>query len=827
PAAGAYFRIQDLGPGTTPGTTVRLRLRAGVDQSCVDELRSVVVVAPYELTADDHVHQVQHRWAPGVLDTTSTALRTSHETPRVAAPGSDGTTRVWFVSHYEDGGVLADGLWAGQAKDCVVVNLEAEHAPLLTVDRTEMISHDAAAVSALLLDAVPALVNSGDNLLRPYWLLQLANTEPEVADALYQARSAAGPWPYQPEVAQHWTGTVDLARTGVAADDDNAFADVTRTGVRQPKTAVEGWHLSALLAAGAVPHLGIDVTHWRVQPALPSDSVLLTSHLDVDLGPACGDYRGYLAGPPSAPHIACATVQMRRPATQVVSRLRQLGYDVADTPEPDELDARLLDVLRHHSLEDTPARSLDENTPVGSLDVALLAARLQVSPQLVVQRAGRLGLVVPDPSSLVPVDAFGRLIASMGRDSQPPWLPPDRLVSVDQMVAAADASQRPLADVAAELTRLGYDVPSLPEDIDTARADAKIFLLHDWRDRARPIDAQAIASHVNLPVADVEARVHAYGFTLTARTPAGEDRLLQARDLDSRAPWLTPRQAITPRFLADAARRVGRPVDDLRAYYLAAGFTVTDDTDDDVLLSRGLNRTRPYLDHTTPVPLTHVCAAAIRLRWPLAATAERLHQLGYHCAPASSTPSPQPGEWGFAQRHHEPWPVGVICGPRVIKTARGRALGIADQAAELGWPLVGAVPELSDKLERRLASAYDIRQALGRVTILSLASCFTMTSETVVRRLAQLGFVVVPGEAPLPRRVDKPLRVLLGDQLQLPPPEHDERLPARFVLAGALKLGIELREATRILTEAGVRFTDPLDILPVERPGDAPRWDEW
>ncbi|MCL2850254.1 MAG: hypothetical protein FWE61_09465, partial [Micrococcales bacterium] len=387
------------------------------------------------------------------------------------------------------------------------------------------------------------------------------------------------------------------------------------------------------------------------------------------------------------------------------------------------------------------------------------------------------------------------------------------------------ASRRPLADVTTELARLGFDVSYLPDDIDTARTDAKILA---GRDRKWPIDAQAIAAQTGLPLADVKARVHAYGYTVTAPKPdTDEDRLLQSRNLDQGAPWLTPRQAITSGFLTQAAVLTERHVDDLTAYYQAAGFTVTDERGDDVLLSCERSGKLPYLDHTKPVPLDHVCAVALKLRWSLATTVARLHQLGYDWEQPSSTP-PCPGEWGFAQPEDCSWPEGAICAPFVVTTARGGAPGIAEQAADLGWPLVGVVPERLEKLDRKLASVCDIRRALGRATILWLASRFALTPDTAVRRLAQLGFVVVPGQAPLPRRVDKPLAVLLGDHGHVvPPAEHDERLPARFVLAGALKLGIELREATRILTEAGVQFTDPLDILPVERPGHAPRWDEW
>jgi len=62
---GSLFRIQDLGPGTETGTTVRLHLREGLTVSSVEELGKLLWVAEFATEATDGVANLH--WVPGEL----------------------------------------------------------------------------------------------------------------------------------------------------------------------------------------------------------------------------------------------------------------------------------------------------------------------------------------------------------------------------------------------------------------------------------------------------------------------------------------------------------------------------------------------------------------------------------------------------------------------------------------------------------------------------------------------------------------------------------------------------------------------------------------
>jgi TIR domain len=158
---GNLFRVQNLGPGTAGGTTVRLHLArqsGGSVVSCVDILRRVLWVAEFATVAVDG-GSVQH-WLPGTL---ADAAPVGDSNPMVGSIYRQ-TMQIletdfplWWCNG--QGAMLSDGLWAGKAVFGVVANLTGTLAPELSVDRNSIRKlRNEPAVDALLIDAVPALL---------------------------------------------------------------------------------------------------------------------------------------------------------------------------------------------------------------------------------------------------------------------------------------------------------------------------------------------------------------------------------------------------------------------------------------------------------------------------------------------------------------------------------------------------------------------------------------------------------------------------------------------------------------------------------------------
>ncbi len=835
PSAGTYFRIEDLGPGTTPGTTVRLMLREGVEASCVEELQSVVVVASYELTAVDRINDRIHRWAANKLDAESTALDAEARAIHAAAPSSDGVTRIWFTAG--PGAVLADGLWAGQAKPNVIVNLSAELAPRLSVDRTEMISWDEAATTRLLLDAAPALAGTdvGEVLFRlPRWLLRLASTEPDVADELYRARAALGPWPY-PVLGS----VVDASGTGLAALDHDLFSVAAKVEGGAPA----GWRASAVIAAGAAAGLEFDARDWNVTPALPSDSVLLSRDLD-GVGP-------WLSDLPSPARVACVAVAQRRPVDQVVARLRALGYRPDDIDPLDEIDRRLLDALQ------SPIKKAQtDRVDVADFDLVTLAGTLRLPPAEVVRRCARFGIVPDRALRDEPVTSTDLLIASRDLDSKAPWRSRHVPVEVHEVVAAATAARRDVADVCERFVRLGYRVPTFPPGYVVGPAD-EIILSRDgdgrgpWLTVSTPVSIGTVmvgARASGLPLDDVVDRLRLLGLTVAPDGPAArtdpDAAVLLTVDLDARAPWLAAGTPISRPFLLRAARACGRDPEEVRDFYRSLGFPVEDprqegagDTSGDAILtSRDLDGRTPFLSPAVPVTAEHVCTAAIKTARTPAAVAARLTELGFRIQrPTADAPPTQgalrPGSAGFATAPHRALPPGYLEPAQLVLEARKKKsslAGLPEQIAEAGFVLVGSLPDRVDRIDRKLVTrdldglrpVRSTATVIGRVTLLSAARRLKLPPAEVAARLHRLGYVVDAGPAPLPAKVGKTLHQLLGGTAK-PSPGFDECLPAGVIVAVALRRRLPIARACAILRDAGVTFVDPRDVLPIRVPGAA------
>ncbi|MFG3256505.1 caspase family protein [Streptomyces sp. NPDC048172] len=138
-SSGSLFRIrrQEEGAGEDAcpegGTRVRLYLRGDEDLaglSCAETLRELVAVSEFALEADDG--RRREEWEPGRL------YLGARNPLRNALSAVEGT--LWWVP--DEGAVLCDGVMTDARPYGYVLNLTADHAGELSVDRKRLQSYD-------------------------------------------------------------------------------------------------------------------------------------------------------------------------------------------------------------------------------------------------------------------------------------------------------------------------------------------------------------------------------------------------------------------------------------------------------------------------------------------------------------------------------------------------------------------------------------------------------------------------------------------------------------------------------------------------------------
>ncbi|WP_432041719.1 HD domain-containing protein [Streptomyces cadmiisoli] len=174
---GALFRVTPQGNSRWAGTAVRLYLRNPEESvSCGEVMRRHLWVSDFAVTVTEGEDEPL-RWRPGAIsehlgrDSVSDpegAWRHEGEAP-AAQDAGDG---VWWCGGR--GGVLADGLWAGEDRFGCVVNLTGKHAPTLRLDRGAMLDDHEAYVADLLTEKIPVLFEEGGGVLSLEWLHALA-----------------------------------------------------------------------------------------------------------------------------------------------------------------------------------------------------------------------------------------------------------------------------------------------------------------------------------------------------------------------------------------------------------------------------------------------------------------------------------------------------------------------------------------------------------------------------------------------------------------------------------------------------------------------------
>ncbi|MGW0807165.1 wHTH domain-containing protein [Nonomuraea sp. NPDC002799] len=652
---GALFRVRDLGPGEHSFTTIRLHLRDTNKQSSyIDLLRRMLWISEYQVTATDE--RGRQIWRANELSDIAPigspnplAIDAQREVKQVDATS---TPEVWWCD--SSGGILADGLWAGEPLFGAVVNLTGPCMPRLTVDRMQMLAYDRGEVDHLLRQATATLIREETSVLNANWLFAMVGHDPVLADAIFEEAAAAHRQPWI-------TGGLeaDIAIVGCFPDKNLMYSQEAsgRLSYRQNyhreeewPECISTWRAQAWSRAGLIH--GISVASLSEIPlARPSDHLLIDNEdkwlRDGEIVPST--------------HLIVAAVRTRRSPADVAARLEALGFSTTDPANlPDKVDHNDVTIVSRDLDGRPPWLTTDQPVPPGHLIAA--ASRAGKSPTDVAALLKALGFSTTDPANLPDkVDHNDLTIVSRNLDGSPPWLTADRPVPPGHLIAAASRAGKSPADVAARLKALGFsttDPANLPAGAD--RDDFTIVSMDldgspPWLTADRPVPPGhliAAASRAGKSPTDVAARLKALGFSTTdpANLPAGADRddlTIVSKNLDGRPPRLTTDQPVPPGHLIAAASRAGKSPTDVAARLKALGFSTTDpanlpdkvDHNDLTIVSRNLDGRPPWLTSSRPVPPGHLIAAAIHAGKSPTDVAARLKALGFSTTDPANLPA--------------------------------------------------------------------------------------------------------------------------------------------------------------------------------------------
>ncbi|MEV4325134.1 hypothetical protein AB0J37_23085, partial [Microbispora rosea] len=247
------------------------------------------------------------------------------------------------------------------------------------------------------------------------------------------------------------------------------------------------------------------------------------------------------------------------------------------------------------------------------------------------------------------------VIVSLLVDGSPPWLAVDEVVPLEHVVAAAVATRRSPAAVAARLKAFGYSapdpagVPGTPDATDLTIVSRDLGGYGPWLavDEVVPLEhVIAAAVETRRSPAAVAARLKAFGFSVPNPTRLPEnldinDLTVVARNLDGASPWLATDEPVPLGHVIGAAVETGQSPAAVTALLKALGFSVPDhsllphdlDSTDRTIVSTELTRGSPWLSTDRPVSPGHVIAAAAETRQSPAEVAMRLVALGFALSP--------------------------------------------------------------------------------------------------------------------------------------------------------------------------------------------------
>ncbi|MFC0545134.1 wHTH domain-containing protein [Kutzneria chonburiensis] len=568
---GHLFEIRELPVNGTPGTTVRLHLRVGVKESCVETLIRLLAIAEFDTTA--RYFDTRCRWKAGVF------------TPRDGLQTwvTDTTGQVvWCES---SGGLLVDGLHTEVRNDTVLgafVNLTGHSAPRLSVDRTTILGEVGPVVHEMQRAAIPDLIRAG-TLLTEEWLSGLGFDNPALADMIAE-RSRQPVFPAD--------------RTVTGSGPTLSFPRQKQIG-GHPLNHIFLWRLLARGDAAELRELVPELAGaGPLLAATPSDVHLLCTGRTFSMAWGSVDE---LAAPG---HIFAIASRVHLSPRSAARRLSTLGINgIAPERFPAErwqsYTTELALLSLHHSRSE-PWRMIRETVWQG--EVRTIADQEQIS----IAEATKI------------LSSYGFTVASGGKATKKSY------ASLAELVRTATELQiRPqtLTDDA---------VPEwLPEVWESLCAD------RETPQEPLPLGALLqIADRLDTPLTMAMNHCRAMGLTPPdppAKASPEDIQLLSVR-LDGSAPWLDVRRPVRLHHLIKAhavlnmspfwaADRLGE-----------LGFTVPSENLPYYPEFRDLTLLRSvqggFLDPAKPVPLAHLVGVSRQLGQHLTQVVDRLRELG-------------------------------------------------------------------------------------------------------------------------------------------------------------------------------------------------------
>lgn len=718
---GALFRIQDLGRGHSAGTTVRLYLRdRDTAPVAKDLLRRLLWISDYRVVARDVSTGPDEKpltWSPGVLSEVAplgaeevySATAERNATAKVVA-----TTRrtVWWCS--TEGAVLADGLWSGRSLFGAVVNLTGKNAPQLTVDRKRCLSLDTSHVQELLRDEIPSLLDSGDAVLTPEWLTQLAlDHDYKLAEVVL---AEAGARDHRPWGVHKYEGTVEAVGC-FAADatifDAYASADWPVPANSAPARLVE-WRVLSWAKAGAYP--GVHVTAPETVPVARPLDLALVQRGTVSLSHGGLGHVNNVVNNNDASvlrSVVRAKLRYGLPPAEAVRRLSALGYPLPEgVVVPETATADDLQLLSQEGLMD---RSFKTSGPVPPTLLLSAARKSGDRPAEVAARLASFGLKLPDWFVVPDRLPSGDLELHLENV--------DQVVPMAQLLLIAHTLRLPAEDLLEPLGELGYRLPSTalpveaPDRTDLRLVSTDLDGMLPWLDADVPVPLGHVitaCAQLSMRPQEVVERLKRLGFSACGAAEiqqhahsAVDDLGILSKHGDEEAPWLSPGQRLDVRDVIVVAARTRRTPEEIVERWEAYGICepgsiatpLKVERDDVVLLSRDLDRASPWLAPEHPVQLGHVLGAAEITGRSADYVVTRLADLGYKVPDSTPVPSvPDPDDVTLLEvpSSGKEWikadePVGLAHIVRVAAATRKLPAEVAARLSELGYTLPAAV----------------------------------------------------------------------------------------------------------------------------------------
>jgi hypothetical protein len=523
------------------------------------------------------------------------------------------------------------------------------------------------------------------------------------------------------------------------------------------------------------------------------DRILLSDDLSGD-GIAVGG-RSNRGGGIGIAHVLVASLRLRRPPSELASRIRFFGLPVAD---PDGAEASNLTpkdlVLLSKDLD--PLGPWLDDTPVPPTHILAAAAATGHSPGEIARTLSGLGIQVGDHRDVeFSPDDHDMLTTALDHLEPRPDNCHD--VGLAAVLATAYRTRRTPKDIAERLTDVGLAVPR-PQTHSAAESAEDLVLLSAAIDGEGPwlpgtqvpyVHLLAAAGRIGRSPAEVTARFAAMGFDLPPPpfSPApGEvdvvDLVLLSRNLDGAGPWLD-QDSVPTAYLLLAACVLRCSTSEIRGRLAALGLSVADADDVDITaVDRAIlavifdggkseywaNRYSRQAWSTGPDPISvaQVLAAAEFTGRPIGDISDRITHLGLP-APATQRhagPVDQTDMLLVSRRLNGrgPWcgsgpvPLGhVIAAAGYLRWPPAR---IVARLAELGLD----PPTLTDAASTAYIDGVDIAlvsasrkwraptladKRVSRAHILANSYYFALPIPRVTERLVELGFTVQDADA--------------------------------------------------------------------------------